>query len=563
MPGQTKGREFGMESMGPVEDTDGSRLSGRRGKWLAYGMLLILWLSHVVANYAWLKVDTRPPFWDMAAHAIQTIYFSSLRPISNFSTALHEWFMSSQYPPLVHWLAAPLAIVFWPSSDVFTAIQGLFLGILLVSTYGIASTFRGRKAGLLAAFIVSMYPLIYGLERYYLVDVPLVAMVALSNWLLVRTDHFQKRGITILYGCSLGLGMLTKWPFVVFTVGPLLVTAARGFKTHFRERAPNLVGALAAGAVIAGPWYILNLRSSIEFLGRMSVYARAEGDPLVGSLESWAYYARTLVNDQVLSLFALVFVLGLIVFLTRRRFWYEALWLGSWMAIPYVYFSISYNKDPRYTMPYLPAIAIVTALGISLLRPKVPRRFLASLSVLYSIVQFVGLSWGLSARLPYGLLPGRVSVRIGSTSLPLYAEAVHIASPPRNEDWKVQAVLGDIVHAEAASSRADLPSLVVLTDAAWFEQNVFKYYAAADQVSVRVVAITGVFEVEDAEAQISAGDYVVTKTGDLGPSWSTQQAQLFTDQLDDPSSALGRRFHLIREYPLPDGSVAKLYQRSL
>jgi hypothetical protein len=68
-------------------------------------------------------------------------------------------------------------------------------------------------------------------------------------------------------------------------------------------------------------------------------------------------------------------------------------------------------------------------------------------------------------------------------------------------------------------------------------------------------------EVSDARAKILASDYVITKTGNLGPAWSLQQAPLFSEELRDPTGELGRQFELVGLYDLPDGSIGELYRR--
>lgn len=536
--------------------------SDRRATWTALGLLLALWLGHVIANFVWLKLDTRPPYWDMAGHAITAINFSRLPYFTDFPTALQGLFTLGTYPPFVHLISAPLAFLSRPTMDLLTGTLAIFLGVLIFSIYGLARDFGGRMAGLLAAFIVTMYPLVYGLGRHYLLDVPLVAMVTLSIWLLVRTDEFARRNGAVVWGLSLGLGMLTKWTFVIFVAGPFLVVAVRAGRVRSRRRLLNVALAAVMATVVAAPWYLCNLRSLLEFLGHMPIYARAEGDPVVGSLESWGYYLQAFVNDQVLLPFALFFGVGLIVLLMRRKFRYETAMLMSWIAVPYLVASLLYNKDPRYTMPYLPAVAIVTALGLTLLPSRPLKRGLVALLVLYAVVQFSGLSWGLSNRLPAGVLPGRVTVQVGSASLPLYAEGVHIASPPRTEDWQVEAVLHDIGRSGESPPKAESLTLAVLSDTPGFDQNAFKYYALADRLAISIFAVTGVLEMSDAHARVLASDYIITKTGSLGPAWTTGQGSQFTKALSAPSSKLRLQFELLKQYTLPDGSIGQLYRRA-
>jgi len=538
-------------------------LDDRRAGPLAWAALTALWLVHAISNFVWLKIDTRPPFWDTAGHAITSIDLSQWLVMTDLFTALKLWFTATVYPPLVYWLSGPLALLFWPTADVFVGIHAPFVGILIISTYGVAARFGGRKAGLLAAFIVSMYPLVYGLERHFLTDVPLVAMVALSSWLLIRSDGFERPGASVLCGVALGLGLLTKWAFVIFAGGPFFVAALAAVASRSGHRLRNLGLALLVASLVAGPWYLVNLDSTLDFFGRSSVYAQAEGDPAVGSLDSWLYYPRIFVTAQVLLPFAVLFALSLMLWLAKRRLCYESMFLlGGWIVLPYLASSFFFNKDPRYTMPCLPAVAIITALGLLSIKPPPLKVSLVALLGLYASFQFLGLTWGLSNQLPTGLLPGQIGVRLGSDSFPVYTERVHLASPPRTEDWQVEAILNDLIMLNYKENGGKNLELAVLTNTACFEQDVFKYYIKIDNLPIKVVVLTGVVEIKDARVQVLTSDYLVTKTGDLGPVWSIQQSTRFTTELHNPSSELGRHFEQVGEYPLPDGSTAELYQRT-
>ncbi len=531
-------------------------------KWTIRGLLMALWLSHVIVNFLWLKIDTRPPFWDMAGHAVAALRIARLPFITDFPTAIRglSTVGAGGYPPLVYLISAPLVFLFGPAVDVLLGGHALFLGILLCSTYGIASAFGGRKSGLLAAFIVSMYPIIYGLTRHYLLEVPLVAMVTLATWLLVCTRDFARRGASIVCGLSLGFGMLTKWTFLVFVGGPFLIVAVRTLRCRSSDRLLNLALALIGGAIVAGPWYLYNLATFPGVLRQAAAYGRAESDPMVFSLGSWLYYLRGLVNDQILLPFALFFVLGLILLLIQRNRGVMTAFLLCWIVLPYLVFSGFGQKDIRFTIPYLPAMAVVTASGFTQFRwPKLRTGMLIFLA-LYAIFQFAGLSWGLSNRLLAGVLPPRIQVRLGSESILFYTESVHIASPPRSENWQAQFMLHRIVDSATTLTNSRPLMLTVLPDAPFFEPNVFIYYADVEQLPIQIQSVTGVLPINDARTKIFASDYIVTKSGDLGPLWSVQDAGVFTEELEDKVSELGAQFKLIETYPLPDGSIGKLYQ---
>ncbi len=56
--------------------------------------------------------------------------------------------------------------------------------------------------------------MVFSLTNFQL-DVPLTRVVALSLYLLARTETFSLNGWSIALGLGLGIGMLTKPPFGV------------------------------------------------------------------------------------------------------------------------------------------------------------------------------------------------------------------------------------------------------------------------------------------------------------------------------------------------------------
>ena len=103
--------------------------------------------------------------------------------------------------------------------------------------------------------------------------------------------------------------------------------------------------------------------------------------------------------------------------------------------------------------------------------------------------------------------------------------------------------------------------LVVIPNQLSFEPQGFIFYTEAAALPVRVDFVTGVVAPSDTAGILQASDYVVTKTGDQGPAWSVYEAAQLTQALRDPEDELGRQFVQIGEYPLPDGSLARLYRR--
>jgi 4-amino-4-deoxy-L-arabinose transferase-like glycosyltransferase len=276
------------------------------------------------------------------------------------------------YPPFFYVTTLPFVWFVSPAMDALLVVNWLYLGLLILSTYGIGRLAAGGRVGLLAAFLVSLYPILYGLSRHYLADVALTAVTTFALFCLFWSKAFQRRWPSLLLGVAIGVGVLTKWTFIVFLIGPLVVGASMTLRHVTRARLVNLALAAAISLLIGLPWYLTNLGKLQEFLLFNSMLAGPqEGEAPIWSLESWIYYLRELLVRQMLLPFVLLFGVGFVAVLRRCRLngylWMLLLWIG----VAYIASTLFINKDTRYTMPYLPAFALLTAIGLMQLRRSV------------------------------------------------------------------------------------------------------------------------------------------------------------------------------------------------
>ena len=532
-------------------------------RWRELGLLLALWLWHGAANFWWLNVDTRQPYSDMAGHAITTLRLASWpwRQLVMDGGIVRELLHVNPYPPFFYMTALPFVWFVSPSADAMLMVNVLYLGLLIFATYGIGRLAVGGRAGLLAAFLVSMYPLIYGLSRQYLADVALTAVTAFAVFCLFWSASFQRRWPSLILGVTIGVGVLTKWTFIVFLLGPLAIAVYLTLRQATWPRIINLLLAGAISLVIGLPWFLTNLEPLQAFLEFNRVLAAPqEGEAPIWTVASWIYYLRELTNQQMLLPFFLLFVGGVVLTLRRCRV-NPYLWmLVAWIVVGYVASTLFINKDTRYTMPYLPAFALLTAIGLVQIRQAVIQRVGLALIVGYALVQFAGLTVGLSPHVAG--MPARVGWTFGALPVALYAEGVHIADPPRAEEWQVESILAAVM-ADATdhdTANIDLPlNVLMVPTMAAFDAQTFTYAKWRDRLPMEISLVTGILTV-DSERVVAQSDYVVTKTGDLGWDFVLQDAGTLTAQLLDATSPLATQFELIAEFPLPDGTNALLFR---
>ncbi len=183
--------------------------------------LILLLAFHLGNNWVYLSTRVTLWGWDQPSHLLTTLrYHDTLREPSIgafFEVMTTRW----NRPPLP-WLPAVLFYrIFGVSTDVALMANAAFMVVLLFSVYGIGKRMYGRGVGILAAFLVSFYPLIFSLSRSAYPDFALTAIVALNVYLLLLVDNFHSRRGSLLLGLGLGLGLLTKWQCVAFIGAPV------------------------------------------------------------------------------------------------------------------------------------------------------------------------------------------------------------------------------------------------------------------------------------------------------------------------------------------------------
>lgn len=236
-------------------------------------MVILLAAFHLANNWIYLSKRVVIRGWDRPAHLVRTLIYNDILREVNVRTLFEAMTWSWNRPPLRHLSAVPFYRVFGTSTDVALMSNAVFMVILFLSVYGIGKRMYGRSAGLLAAFLVSMYPVLFGISRLSYVDYALTAMASLTIYFMVRTEGFVYRRHSVLLGISLGLGALTKWPIAAFVSAPVAYVAVRSravwslkrdllakaqFSSTRRRLAASPVTHALASLILNAAWYVPN-----------------------------------------------------------------------------------------------------------------------------------------------------------------------------------------------------------------------------------------------------------------------------------------------------------------
>ncbi|HEX5226246.1 MAG TPA: glycosyltransferase family 39 protein [Bryobacteraceae bacterium] len=205
-------------------------------------------------------------------------------------------------------------------------------------------------------------------------DLPMSAAFAAAMLEIMPDDSEPRTSVSgfVRSGVLLGIAVLAKGlvPLVLF------IPAVSFLWRRWRDLAILFV----AAAIVAAPWYVLvsarNPTFVNEFIwkhhfGRFLNSALQHGQPI------WFYIPVVLAG-----LFPWTPALFL---LAQRRVYQDrrALFLLSWFAWGFLFFSVSKNKLPGYLLPLLPALAVL--MGVALDRSSHARYWLAACGALFCL----------------------------------------------------------------------------------------------------------------------------------------------------------------------------------
>ncbi len=191
-----------------------------RNSFLVYICLFAIMLFHLANNIVWHKVDTSLPVSDAGFH-IGTCYKMYHTIKDPQSTLWDIAKVDIYYPPLLYLSASGFMFMFGTDMDLILISLSLFFLILIASAYLLGAQCSGAWGGLLAAFVTSMVPRLYGYSRQSLTEIPYTAFTLLAIYFLYKSDGFSSRRYSILAGFAIGLAMLSKWSCIFFLWFPV------------------------------------------------------------------------------------------------------------------------------------------------------------------------------------------------------------------------------------------------------------------------------------------------------------------------------------------------------
>ena len=284
-------------------------------------------------------------------------------------------------PALVHAVSGGSLVAVALSSQIF-------LALLLLFTYKIGGRAGGPWVGLAAAAIISGYPGIFELARTHHDSLANGVMATALVYLLLRGDGFTRLGICALGGVAaflssrVGENVSCTVLVTMIVAGPFLLEVVR-LGRRLVGRAPQAWrGLLGLGLFLLPPLLLFDW-TTMAALARymdhriMAVGASAMVGPhvpeLLTSTVTYLAYPFQLAFDLLQPLMTLWLIAGAVLLWRAPRGGRLALVLM--ILVPLIPLSLIPKKAINYVIPFLPAMALITALGLGGLKSLMLRRW--------------------------------------------------------------------------------------------------------------------------------------------------------------------------------------------
>jgi len=454
--------------------------------------LILLLLFIATTNWLWLILDTQPPWFDQANYLESSCqYVHRLERLDLGGLLKDLIFFNRIRPPLVMLLTTPVYFFNYRNEDLAVMINVLFIVLTFLVIFKLSEDYLEPKVALLSCFILSMYPIIFELTRTYLVDIGLMSVVILSIYLLLKCDGFKSLEYSLLLGVSLGLGMLVKQSYPTFIVAPFICIVWKSNVIRFIDKDEignlnritkarlNLLYCLLMASALTLPWHIPNFRHTLHLLSYtnsaefVAKYARYCWD----IKKFLTYYPTMLMTYGISPFFTFLFLYSSIFFFRTREFG-DTKRVFVWLIVfPLIFFTFSLNKDIRFLVPLLPAVAIITAYGLYLIKNRLIRAITIGLIVCVGVFQFFVYSFNvpfLHKELPRIILWRKIVV---------FDPQWWYSKHPQREEWRVEDVLATINKDMKENSKGGA-TVLILSDHKAYNGNTLNYYSIKERLGL-------------------------------------------------------------------------------
>jgi len=332
------------------------------------------------------------------------------------SAAIHFLYIFDQYKsnnPLIIWIFEFLLNIFGNDNlDMITiCVNYLFFLIALYFIYKIGEEADSKETGQIAMMLFALVPAVYGLSRQFgHKDFHSIPWICANIYFLIKSDYFNDRKNSVLYGITAGIGLLTKDTILIYILPPFFwITAHVIFKYKAEiKRIINIFIALAAGSLVAG-WVCFKSHAIMKL-----VYDPFTLESPIFSLSNIRIMTFGLYEELLSLPLFLIFLAGFIYLLKKYKNENKPIFI-IWIVIPWlIIFFMPHYKVTEYFAGLIPAVALISSVFISRIKRTMVKKIILIFLIIIGIIHYVNFSY-----FPNNLF-SRIRIKIYGTEFMYY-----------------------------------------------------------------------------------------------------------------------------------------------
>lgn len=315
-----------------------------------------------------------------------------------FASALLEGKFFFDITPLIIWMMRGLLNIF---GNEYFDLEIIFMNyfFFLMALYfinKICIEIKDKETGIIAMILFALTPCVYGASRQYgHHDYHVMCILLFNIYSLIKLENFSNRKWSIIYGISVGIGLLAKDTFLVYFFVPWLYVMVRSLieKTGNNwSKTKNILITILFGCLVASCHYF-SIETVIKILKDPFIEAH---NPTYAFKEFRIF--TTGVCEYMLSFpIFLLFLLGTFWYILKyKNTKYKYIFL-LWLIVPWlVLINMPHHKHVDYGLGLVPAIIIIISLYITDIKKRIYKKILSIVLIVICLLQYISFSYGIN-----------------------------------------------------------------------------------------------------------------------------------------------------------------------
>lgn len=341
-------------------------------------IFFVISVIYLICNIIWWKLNT----------PIIPLDISALHFYDIFKTGYLYY-----NAPLITWIMKGMFFVFgqqyFDLQIIF--VNYIFFLIALYFIYKIGLNLKDKETGNIAMILFALTPAIYGMSRQYgHQDWHVMVAMAVNIYCLIKSDNFKDRKWSIIYGISVGFGLLIKDEFLAYFFAPWLYVVIRSLiERSDLKRVINILTTIITGSLIAGCHYF-----------RQAIIYKIWHEPIVEKTSVFSFDSLKVLtlglSNEILSPIIFIFVLFAMLWFLKFYKSKNKNILLLWIFVPwFIIMFMAHHKLVEYGVAFVPALILILSMFISKLKYK---KILFIIMVSVCVLQYINFSYAINKK---------------------------------------------------------------------------------------------------------------------------------------------------------------------